>query len=371
MMRFFAAMADALTRLFADKGARMTMVGSILIYACLYPQPYVGEVVRDIPIAVIDQDGSTASREFLRRLDSSDSVAIAAVADGMPEATDLYYAREVYGIVLIPPQFERDLLAGRQAPVAAFGDGSYFVLYGGLASAVNQVAQSLGAQVRLSRLTAMGVDQATATALVAPIDIASVPLFNPNGGYASYLVPAAFVLIIQQTLLMGIGIMHAGRPTRPGVPRLATPAAYILLYMVLIGATQIVLPWVYGLPQLGSPLTLFALALPFLIAVTAMGFALLQVINTREGVVFFLVVQGMPLFFVSGVAWPLESVAEPMRSLMLLFPSSSAVLAFTRVDQMGADLYQIMPVIRLQGMLALGYGVLAVLLHRWRHPNAG
>ncbi len=371
MIRFLAAMADALTRLFADKGARMTMIVSILIYACLYPQPYAGEVVRDIPIAVIDQDGSTASRAFLRRLDSSDSVAIAAVVDAMPQAERMYFARDVFGIVLIPDNFERDLLAGDPAPIAAFGDGSYFVLYGGLTTAVNSVAQELGGQVRFARLTATGADQATAAALVSPISIASVPLFNPTGGYASYLVPAAFVLILQQTLLMGIGIMHAGRPTRPGVARLATPTAYVLLYLMWIGATQILLPRIYGLPTLGDPLTLFALSLPFLIAVTAMGFALIQVINTREGVVFFLVVQGMPLFFVSGVAWPLESIAEPMRTLMLLFPSTSAVLAFIQIDQMGADLHQILPALRLQGILAVIYGALAIVLHRWRHPRAG
>jgi ABC-2 type transport system permease protein len=368
MMRFIQEMFAALGRLLADKSARMTMLISIAIYAVIYPQPYVDEVVRDIPIVAIDQDGSNTSREFLRRLDSADTVQIVSTRTNMAQAEQMYYAREVYGVILIPPNFERDLLAGGQAPVAAFGDGSYFILYGGLAEAVNTVAQSMGAQIRLGRLVAQGVDLETATALVAPVKIASIPLFNPHSGFASYIVPAAFVLIIQQTFLMGIGIMHAGRPIRRGIARVATPVAYLLLYLALIAATQILLPIAYGLPQMGDPLVLLALAVSFVIAVMAMGFALIQLIPTREGMVFFLVVQGMPLFFVSGVAWPVESIAEPLRSLMMIFPSTSALRAFIQIDQMGADFMQVWPVIRLQLGLAVGYLSLAYGLHKLRFP---
>lgn len=370
MMLFVQEMFAALRRLFADKNARTTMLISILIYAVIYPQPYVDEVVRDIPIVAIDQDGSNTSREFLRRLDSADTVQIVSTLPDMVQAEQMYYARQAYGIVLIPPSFERDLLAGGQAPVAAFGDGSYFILYGGLAEAVNTVARDMGAQIRLGRLVAQGADLETASALVAPVGVASVPLFNPHSGFASYIVPAAFVLIIQQTFLMGIGIMHAGRPLRRGITRVATPVAYLLLYLALIAVTQILLPMAYGLPQLGDPWVLLVLSVSFVMAVMAMGFALIQLIPSREGVVFFLVVQGMPLFFVSGVAWPLESIAEPLRSAMMIFPSTSALRAFIQIDQMGAGLAQILPVVKLQLGLALGYVILGYGLLRLQYSSA-
>ncbi len=369
MIPFLSAMADAIARLFADKGARMTMIVSILIYACLYPQPYVGEVVRDVPIAVVDHDGSVSSRSLRRQMDNSDSVAVIAQANDMPEAERLFLERDVYGVVLIPPGFERDLLDGRPSPIAVFGDGSYFTLYGALSSAITNAARSLGGDVRFTRLIALGVDKRTAAALVSPITIALVPLFNPQGGYASYIVPAAFVIIIQQTLLMGIAIMHAGRPARTGIARLATPVAYVSLYMVWIAATQLLLPRLYNLPTMGDPITLFAVAFPFLVAVTAMGFALIQLIPTREGMVFFLLVQGMPIFFLTGVAWPIESMPDPIRWMALAIPSTSALSAIIRVDQMGATLLSTLPAISFQIVLALGYALLAYCLHRWRFPN--
>lgn len=369
MILFFKIVSETIQQLFANKSARMTMIVSILIYAVLYPQPYTGEIIRDVPIAVIDQDQSTTSRELRRRVDRSDQVAVVAQTPGLPAAQDLFLKREIYGILVIPPGFEKDLLMGRQAPIAAFGDASYFLLYGAISSAVTTAANTLGAEVRFSRLTARGVDQGLVKTLVAPVTITSVAQFNPNGGYASFIVPAAFVLIIQQTLLMGIGIMHAGRPAREGIVRIARPTAYVLLYAFWIAATQLVLPVVYGLPQIGHPLTLFAVALPFLMAVTAMGFALIQLIPTREGMVFFLVVQGMPLFFMSGISWPIESVPEQIRWLTLAFPSTSATSAIIRVDQMGASLSMIWPTIKLQLLLTLLYGGLAGILHNWRYPR--
>jgi len=113
MIRFLKAMADAIARLFANKGARMTMVVSILIYAVIYPQPYMSEVVRDVPIAVIDQDGSSASRQLRRSVDAADSVAVAAVVGSMAEAEALFYDRKTFGMLVIPPNFEQDLLDGR------------------------------------------------------------------------------------------------------------------------------------------------------------------------------------------------------------------------------------------------------------------
>ncbi|NKC49867.1 hypothetical protein HED54_25525 [Ochrobactrum anthropi ATCC 49188] len=90
--------------------------------------------------------------------------------------------------------------------------------------------------------------------------IASTPLFNPQGGYASFVVPAAFVLILQQTLLMGIGILHSGRqPSRSGA---AAALAYILLYCFWIAVTLVFLPYVLGIPRIGGIVTLYLVAVP-------------------------------------------------------------------------------------------------------------
>ncbi len=364
LRRFFAEVIAVLRSLLGDSSARMTMIAGILIYSVLYPQPFVGEVVRDVPVVAIDQDNSTESRSFLRQIDATDQVAIVSAVPNMDAARDAFFRRDVYGIVIIPAGFEADLLAGRPAPVAAFGDGSYLLVYSNIMGAVTTVARAMGAQVNLARLTDTGFDEGQARAGLTPVKVTSIPVFNPQGGYASYVVPASFVLILQQTLMMGIGLLHAGRRMPTGLRMWATPVAYIGLYLLWVAFTQMLLPVLYGIPRTGDLGTLLLVALPFLCACTAMGFAIALIIPWREGVVFFLVVMGMPLFFLSGIAWPIESIPESLRALSLLVPSSSAISAFVAVNQMGATPQDIAGTVQLQIILAFGYAILAIVIYR-------
>ena len=116
---FLREIAVAIRAIWNDRGARSTMLGATLFFSVFFPQPYLSEVVRDMPVAVIDQDGSTLSRELIRRIDAADAVAVTRYAADMPSARKLFLTRQIHGIIVVPPQFERDLLAGRAAPIAA------------------------------------------------------------------------------------------------------------------------------------------------------------------------------------------------------------------------------------------------------------
>jgi len=367
---FFTEVISALRTLLADDGARSTMIVGILIYSVLYPQPYVGEVLRDVPIAVIDQDHSTTSRSFVRAMDVSDSVEVTLFAPDLNAARDAFFRREVYGIIIIPERFEADILDSKPAPIAAYSDGSYLLIYSNVVRTAAAVARSMGVQVNYSRLTALGVDASVAETLVAPVTVNTVSVYNPQGGYASYVVPAAFVLILQQTLTMGIGLLHAGRAMPRGRKLAATVTAYLGLYVIWVAFTQMLLPFLYGIPRAGDVAAMYLIAVPFLCACTAMGFALSQLIPWREGVVFFLVVLGMPLFFLSGISWPAELIPEPLRFISLLVPSSSAISAFVAVDQMGATAKDVASAIETQLVLTVTYSVVALLASKGKRQKS-
>ena len=360
MKLFLRRYVGAFASIFSSWSAFSTMVLATFLYAALYPQPYLGEVVRKAPIVAVDQDGSTSSRALLRRIANTDGVRIAATVHDMHAAKDLFYKREAYGIVIIPPQFEQTLLDGHPSPIAAYGDASYFIIYSAIVSAVRDAVSTMGTEVQFARLTAAGTDATSATSLISPINITSVTLFNPEGGYNSYVVPAAFVLILQQTLLMGIGILQSGRRNRRGAEMLAEPVAYITLYLVLIFFSQEMLPRLYHIPKIGETHTLFLVALPFLTATCALGYVITRLIPWREGILFFLVVLGMPLFFLSGVSWPFEEIPPGIHALSLLFPSTTAITAIVQVNQMGADYQDVLPTVYTLLGLTVFYSLLSV-----------
>jgi ABC-2 type transport system permease protein len=188
-----------LVRIFTVRPAFAVMVLALFVYAVLYPQPYLAEALREVPIAIVDRDGSTSSRELVRRIDATDSVLVAEALPDMVTAERAVYAREVHGIVLIPTDFERDLLHGQPSPVGLYSDASYFLLNSRVSGAVTAAVHAFGTEVETARLIRAGVDPGVAAAAADPLPLTAVTLFNPQAGYATYVLPAAFVLILQQT----------------------------------------------------------------------------------------------------------------------------------------------------------------------------
>lgn len=372
MSMVLALFRHELRRIVAVRPAFAVLVLAAAVYAAFYPQPYLNEALRDVPIAVVDRDGTSASRELARRLDATSDVAVARMLPDLPSAQRAVYERTVSGILLIPRDFERDLLHGRPSPVALYADASYFLIYQRLTGGVTAVARTLGAEVESARLIGVGVDPALAEAAVNPMPLTAVPLFNPQGGYATYVLPAAFVLILQQLLLIGVGVLGTTPdPDRPRAPAPATVAGKCLAYLVpevlILPVYLIVLPYLYGVPRLGPAVTILLFALPFVLAVSALGLVVSAVFRTPLAVQLSTAAVGLPFFFLAGFAWPMEAMPDAVRLLSRLLPSSAAIDGLVRVAQLGAPLSEVADPLLTLWALAGGYGGLAVLLmHRRR-----
>jgi ABC-2 type transport system permease protein len=211
-----------LTRIFAVRPAFAVLVAALFAYAALYPQPYLTEALRDVPIAVVDRDGSTSSRELVRRIDATEAVVVAQVLPDMVTAERAIYARLLNGIVLVPTDFERDLLHGRPSPVALYSDDSYFLMNSRVSGNVAAAVRDFGTEVEAARMVRFGVDPTVAAAAADPLPLTAVTLFNPQAGYATYVLPAAFVLILQ--VAKPCAIAESGQCTRRGFQRQPRPS---------------------------------------------------------------------------------------------------------------------------------------------------
>ena len=109
---------DEIRRIFTVKPAFSALILGTAIYAWFYPQPYLNEALRNVPIAVVDRDGTQSSRDFARLVDSTPDVAVTEVLPDLASAEREVFARKVDGILVIPQYFERELLHGRHSPVA-------------------------------------------------------------------------------------------------------------------------------------------------------------------------------------------------------------------------------------------------------------
>jgi ABC-2 type transport system permease protein len=361
----FAVFRNEFRRIFSLRPALAVLVVGVGIYAVFYPQPYLNETLRDAPIAVVDADGTWSSRELARRIDATPDVAVAMVLPDLASAEREVFARNISGILVIPVNFERDLLHGRQSPIALYADASYFLVYQRIAGGVAAVAKTIGAAVETARLIAVGIDPVLAEAAADPMPLTLVPLFNPQGGYATYILPAAFVLILQQTLLIGVGLLGT-LPDKRIAPPAATVAgkllAYLALEAVILPFYLIVLPYLYGVPRLGSIFAILTLGLPFVLAVGGLGLVVANIFRKPTTVQLVLAAVGIPFLFLAGFSWPSEAIPEAVRIPALLLPSTSAINALVRVGQLGAPLSDVRMQFLTLWALALVYGVGAMIM---------
>jgi ABC-2 type transport system permease protein len=371
---------DELHRIFSLRPVFSVLIVATVLYSVLYPQPYVNEALRDVPIAVVDRDGTASSRELARRVDATSDAAVAMVLPDLTSAEREVYARNIYGILLIPKDFERHLLHGRPAPIALYADASYFLMYQRISGSVMAVARTFGTEVETARLIGVGVDPAIAGAIADPLPLTPIALFNPQGGYATYLLPAALVLILQQTLLIGTGLLgtlpggasgsasSAGSSAGPVATILGKALAYLALEAIILPAYLVALPYLYGLPRLGSVVTTLFVAIPFVLSVSGLGLVIAAIFRTPLAVQLATAAIGLPFFFLAGFAWPSEAMPQAVRILSVLVPSTSAIDAFVRVGQLGAPLSDVRPqLLTLWGLVAF-YGCIAVWLETARRP---
>ena len=339
------AFAAEWQRVLAIRGAFVLLVLAPLIYGVYYPQPYLNQILRKVPIAVVDNDLSELSRRIVETLDASGAVQVAFRARTLDEARAARDRGDVFAVVGIPPETERDILKGTTVHLPIYVDATYLFIFRSISSGIATAISTLS-----SELAAGGArtDSSLVQAKLAagsPADILLQPVFNPVGGYASYIVPAAFVLILQQTLLIGAamltGIALMRSAGRPFASVLGRGIAHLTIYLPALALYFIVLPRLYGFSTLGSPAQLLVLAPLFILATSFLGQAVGAWFKHPETPTLIVLGTSLPQFFTTGFAWPREALPESIRIAGLFFPANFAIDGIVRIDQLGAGLWDV------------------------------
>src|SRR6516165_6680810 len=116
-------------RVLADRGVFSFLLVAPIFYGVFYPQPYLGQLVRKIPIAVVDDDRTPLSRRLIQALDADEAVSVAVRAPALDVAQQALFDRRVFGILEIPPDTEREVLKGNEARIPAYVDSAYFLVF--------------------------------------------------------------------------------------------------------------------------------------------------------------------------------------------------------------------------------------------------
>jgi len=201
------------------------------------------------------------------------------------------------------------------------------------------------------------------------------PLFNTREGYGSTVVPAVAVLIIQQTLLMGIGLLIGTIQARSGRLTLQTTRLLgVSLAFGMLGTLNLLyfagfVFWFQDYPRAGDLTGLGVTTVLFVGAVVSMGLVAASFFQTRERAFQLFALLSLPMFFLAGVSWPVSAFPTPLVWLARLLPSTAGITAMIKFNQMGARVDEAAGELWNLTLLVVLYGGLAMWRYRPTSPE--
>jgi ABC-2 type transport system permease protein len=256
---------------------------------------------------------------------------------------------------------------------------SLMLTYKAIYSAAQAVASKMSSQIQISKSNDFTNRDGEVT--TKPLDFDEVPIFNTTTGYGNAILPGVLILILQQTLLLGIGLSAGtARETNRfqnlvpiqkhynGIFRivLGKSAAYFSLYIIMAAYITLCVPRMFHYISLVSAQTIIGLMVPYLLAVIFFGMTLSCLVRYRENVMLLVIFTSVPLLFMTGISWPQSNMPWFWQAFAWIFPSTFGIRGFLRISSMGASLQDIQVEYQALWLQTLIYFFTACLVYRYQ-----
>ena len=344
-----------LKRIFTDPGVVVIFIVATLAYPLLYKAIYWNEQITNVPVAVVDLSQSAESRTFLHHWNASPDIRLSHTCNSIAEAEQLLREQKVHGIVYFPRDFASQLADPLgQAHISLYCDMSSFLYMKAIYLSCNQVMLESMRNIQIDRYESMGYGREFSWALVQDAPYTETALYNPTGGYGSFLIPAVLVLILHQTLLFGICMLAGtardddkvlyrvlGKGRVSGVLRLilGRAAAYFTIYYALAAILLGLLPRLFDIPHIGDIGDILRFIVPYILACIFFSMTVSVFIRNRESGLVLLISTSLIFLFMAGISWPKEMMPAAWRYLSYFIPYTWGAHGFIHINSMGATLW--------------------------------
>jgi ABC-2 type transport system permease protein len=279
--------------------------------------------VRNVPLAVIDQDRSPASRRLLDAYRAADYFLVAYDVDSEEELRVLIDGGQARAGLIIPPDYAERLEAGRTTSVAFILDGSDPNVASTSLAAAQLIGQSYSTGLIVERFTRQGLGGAVSL----PVEVRARVWYNPDLVSAFFMIPALIGLILQvlTTMLTATAIVRERErgtieqlivtPIRSGELILGKIIPYVLiaffdtLEILVIGTL-----W-FKVPIRGSLGLLLALSALFLVSSLGIGLFISTIARTQQEAMMLAWFTMLPSLFLSGFIYPLAAMPSWLRAI--------------------------------------------------------
>lgn len=348
------------------------------IYGFFYAWPMLNQQVRQVPVAVVDQDHSALSRTIIRYASAHPNLQVRVVKDEQ-EAQQALTEEEIYGYLLIPHDLLHDIVQQKKVHLPLHIDATYGLVNKAVSYGFMEVVGTVAAGVKIKKFIARGLSKGQANAARDPLTVTQKSYYNTTQGYGNYVLPAVSVIILQQTLLMAVAMVVAAL-YQQGIARTTVRGWFsrfvsFSLFTLLMGIFYF--GWFFyfqGVARGGNFFGSVLLLILYTYCVALLGSLLGLLFKEPERCTYVMISVAMVFYFLSGVSWPEELLPMPLSIIRWLLPSTAAINASLRLNQMGATLYEVRSYYFILIGLIIFYGSLLYYVgvpHKKRLLNSG
>ena len=364
---------------FHDAGVLLFFFALPLMYPVVYTIIYNPEVIRDMPVAVVDHSRTAQSRELAGMVDATDGLEVYQYAPDMGAARRMMNEKEVFGILEIPSDYARCIGRGEQANVTYYADVSLLLRYRQALLNLTDVQLALATRYQQEKIASGGLLLQDIGG--SPVDVQSVMMGDPTQGFASFIMPGVLVLILHQSLILGVAMLAGGAaerrrrnggfdPMAVDAPPTATILGKVLCYAAIYIPMSLYalhfVPWMFTLPHLESMLDSLIFIFPMLIAASMLGLCVASFVTEREASLMVVVFTSVVFLFLSGLTWPRYAMSPFWQLIGDFIPATWGVEGFIRLNSNGATFAQEShPTLMLWTLAAVYFSVAWLLVRRF------
>ena len=277
--------------------------------------------VRHLPTVVLDESRTSDSRRLITVISNTGNFSIVGEVASRDELRAAIMGSRVAAALVIPPDYARDLRAGRTASVQMIVDAADPQTSGAAMSGAQLAAAALSTQIMSERL-----------AVAPPLDMRVRPWFNPAQRSAVFIVPGVIGILLTITLTLITSTAIVRERERGTLEQLVvTPIGKTSLMLgklvpfLLVGYVQVTVvlglgKLIFRIPTEGSLLLLYTLALPFMFASLGMGLLISTVARTQAQAMQLSFFFMLPNILLSGYIFPRVAMPEPAQWIGLVLP---------------------------------------------------
>ena len=359
MKQFFQYYCQTFKDIFANSSILTTLILSVLMYSFFYPTAYQAQQAQALPIIIVDEEQSALTSTIIGQVTQSPNVEVKAVIGNFAEAKQMIQRQQADGILLLPENLSNSIHHGEVGGVGLYLSAANFLK-------TKQIG--LGLATSIENALVEQVQKFGHVSHFSPaLSIHQIPLFNTLSGYGSYIFPAVAPLIIHQTIVLGLCMLLAGyREQKQWKPNASEFWAIFLAILTigclgcfyLFGFTF----WLYDYPRGGNFIGMLIAVPIFISCIIGLAMLLASFLDMPERAGYLIVFTSIPLFLLSGTAWPHAAMPLWLQGLGEFLPSTQGIQMFIQLNQMGVPTEIVIPKLIYLSM----FGCISLLWAYWR-----